>query len=233
MFKTSFYIKMIMLSAMVFTLSCRNDQDDKKAPDVTKAPVGNTPDSTNSYDTASFKKNAAVSAIDPAKTNANQKDNSAPVVTRAKNADKKIKENKAAMHDTAAAKSNEAAALKKDNPATNQPAAKTGNTDAGPAVFKSKYGTIPRDANQSNMTVFYNTFPDKNTLIKINFDGPADAEMNNVKMQIIKILKKSGYVNVQEQSATIEPQRMPKEIHYELQRDGSVVFWVPIANQEQ
>ena len=57
--------------------------------------------------------------------------------------------------------------------------------------------------------------------------------MKSVKTQIIKVLRSSGYTNVQDQSATIEPKRMPTEIHYELQRDGSVILWVPVANAGQ
>jgi hypothetical protein len=226
--KKYFFIEMILLSAMVFIFSCKSD--DKKAP------VENPADSVANSDTASLKKNAAVAAPAVEKAVSNLKDSIAATSTKTKTAEKKIKENKAARHDSAAVKNINTTVPKKDNPATaatDQSAAKQATPDEGPAVFKSKYGTIPRDANQTNLTTFFNTFPDKNTRIRVNFDGPADAEMNSVKTLIIKVLKKSGYTNVEDQSATIEPQRMPKEIHYELQRDGSVVFWVPIANQDQ
>ena len=67
----------------------------------------------------------------------------------------------------------------------------------------------------------------------MNFDSAPDAEMTQVKAQIIKVLKNTGYTNVSEQSATVEPRRMPKEIHYELQHDGSVVIWVQPATIQQ
>lgn len=219
---------MILLSAMVSIISCKSDQDEKKAP------IENTPDSTQKNDTSAVKK-TDVDA--PAKVTNNIKD-SATTIAKTKNVEKKIKENKAMRHDSVSgAKNIKTSVAKKDNTTTpadgNQSATKPASADAGPVPFKSKYGTIPRDANQTNFIVFFNTFPDKSTRIRVNFDGPADAEMNNVKTQIIAVLKKSGYTNVEDKSSTIEPQRMPKEIHYELQHDGSVVFWVPIANQEQ
>ena len=120
----------------------------------------------------------------------------------------------------------------KENPApvtSNAPA--TTNTGTEVVDNTSKYGVIPRNATETNMALFFKAFTDKNTSIRINFDGTADAEMNKVKAQIIKVLKTAGYTNVADQSTSIDPIRMPREIHYELQHDKSVIFWVPIAGE--
>ena len=222
--KTYFYIKLMSLFAMATIASCSNNQNDKQAPDSTKAAAMAITDS------AGIKKSDAANMPDHSANRNEEKK-----ITNTKT--KKTEKNTAVRDTSASLKSAMAPVSKKENAAadatvSNQSAAKPTNTDAVNKPFVSKYGIIPRDANENNLTVFFNTFPDKNTLIRVNFDGPADAEMNSVKTQIIKVLKKSGYVNVSDHSETIEPKRMPKDIHYELQHDGSVVFWVPIANQE-
>lgn len=97
--------------------------------------------------------------------------------------------------------------------------------------FAPKFGLIPWNANENNITAFKTAFPDKQTLVRINFDADPDTYMQNVKTQIINALKKSGYQNVSEQSQIFHPTRIPKDIHFELQRDGSVVIWLPPANQ--
>jgi hypothetical protein len=236
MHKTLFYIKWMLLLIIASTVSCRND-DDKKAPEATKATVEAVTDSSAKSDSAGMKKNNVADVPEPA-ANKKDKDTAAAATVKTKKTEKKITESNRARRDTAASIKSALAPVSKnekaaaDVPVTNQSAAKSVTTDAVNKPFVSKYGIIPRNANENNLTVFFNTFPDKHTLIKVNFDGPADAEMNSVKTQIIKVLKKSGYVNVSDHSETIEPKQMPKDIHYELQHDGSVVFWVPIANQE-
>lgn len=229
--KNSFCIKLLLLVAIVSILSCKNNEDDKKAPDITKPAVENADDSAKKYDTATVKKTDGTTVPESVKIKATKKDSSASA--KIKTAEKKTQEKKTTVHDTAAITSSSVPVSKKDNAPANTTATSQPATQSGNKPFVSKYGIIPRNATESNLTVFYNTFPDKHTLIKVNFDGPADAEMNSVKAQIIQVLKKSGYMNVSDHSETIEPKRMPKDIHYELQHDGSVVFWVPIANQEQ
>jgi hypothetical protein len=226
--KTSFHIKLILLFSLVSTLSCKNEGNEKKVPDTTKAAAEATSDSLTKADSTGTKRNNAANISEQSQKK--QTDTAATVTTATKKAERKMKEKVAAAKDTSAsAAGKNAAAITKGNTSGN-PTPASQSTDK---PFVSKYGIIPRDANENSMTVFFNTFPDKTTLIKVNFDGPADAEMNSVKTQIIKVLKKNGYTNVPDRSETIEPKRMPKEIHYELQHDGSVVFWVPIANQEQ
>lgn len=217
---------MMCLFAIICIPSCKNDQQDKQVADSTKALIGaGGVDTTKRIDTSSFNAAAKTVVKDTLSTS-----------TKIKNtANKKM--NKAKGDTPDAIKSSMAAVAKTDNTVakniTAPPPSKSDIKVDPNAPFVSKYGVIPRNATTSNITSFYTAFPDRTTVIKINFDGPADAEMTGVKAQIIKVLRESGYTNVQDQSATIEPKRMPKEIHYELQRDGSVILWVPVANADQ
>jgi hypothetical protein len=223
MYKRYFYIKMLLMLVMVFILSCKNDQQDQQVADSTKVAGGNGIDASRKVDTTTIKKDNVAATISSGKKD------SVVTTTKIKNAG-----NKKQKRDTLdAIKSSLAPVAKNDNTVNKNitpPPVKPVDPNA---PFVSKYGTIPRNATTDNVTSFFNAFPDKGTLIKVNFDGPADAEMTSVKAQIIKVLRGSGYTNVQDQSATIEPKRMPKEIHYELQRDGSVILWVPVANTDQ
>lgn len=98
--------------------------------------------------------------------------------------------------------------------------------------FIPKYGVFPWEPTAENITDFTTAFPDKNTVIRVGFNADQDASMQAVKAQIIKTLKKSGYKKVSDESPTVHPMRVPKDIHYELQRDESVIIWVPTVNQQ-
>jgi hypothetical protein len=99
-------------------------------------------------------------------------------------------------------------------------------------AFVSKYGTIPRNTTTDNITDFLVAFTDKTIFIKIYYNADPDADMQNVKVQVVKVLKKSGYTNISDQSLTLHPIHIPKDIHYELQHDGSVIIWIPPASTE-
>jgi uncharacterized protein YaiL (DUF2058 family) len=99
-------------------------------------------------------------------------------------------------------------------------------------AFVSKYGTIPRNTTTDNITDFLVAFPDKMIFIKIYYDADPDADMQNVKAQVVKVLKKSGYSSISDQSLTLHPIHVPKDIHYELQHDGSVIIWIPPVSTE-
>jgi hypothetical protein len=99
-------------------------------------------------------------------------------------------------------------------------------------AFVSKYGTIPRNTTQDNITDFLTAFTDKTIFIKIYYNADPDADMQNVKAQVVKVLNKSGYSNISDQSLTLHPIHVPKDIHYELQHDGSVVIWIPPASTD-
>jgi hypothetical protein len=98
--------------------------------------------------------------------------------------------------------------------------------------FVSKYGTIPRNTTTDNITDFLSAFTDKTIFIKIYYNADPDTDMQNVKTQVVKVLKKSGYSNISDQSLTLHPIHVPKDIHYELQHDGSVIIWIPPASTE-
>ncbi len=237
MSNNSFYVKAILCFGFASLLSCTNNENEKKVPDVIKNPTQTDSGVIIKTDSVGVKKNDT-SVIYQHEKKAEEKIKNSSSVDKSEKKEKKNKEKKIAETDTSILVKKGTAVVSKNtnsavsDPANKQSAIKPVAVDAVNKPFVSKYGIIPRDANENNLTVFFNTFPDKNTLIKVNFDGPADAEMNSVKAQIIKVLKKSGYTNVSDRSETIEPKRMPKDIHYELQHDGSVVFWVPIANHE-
>jgi hypothetical protein len=230
MLKKLFDIKMILVFTMVFLLSCKNDQQDKQVADSTKILAGGGVDTTKRLDTSGFKKDNIVAASPAIKKDSSN-------ISSSKTKSSTNKKTNSGKHDTLDAIKSSIEPVAKNDVTVNKnvtpPPVKTETKVDPNAPFVSKYGTIPRNATTSNVTSFFTAFPDKSTLIKINFDGPADAEMTGVKTQIIKVLRSSGYTNVQDQSATIEPKRMPKEIHYELQRDGSVILWVPVANTDQ
>ena len=236
--RLAIYFKLFFLLAMVAMLSCRNEENEKKAPDIINPSAETAHDSSMKNDSNTNKENVPLHLPEDPKKNEGEKSNSA-TIAKTKNTGKKkeeknnYSEDSASILKTKTGKVSKNASAAVSTPAGNQSAIKPVTAYPVNKPFVSKYGIIPRDANENSLTVFFNTFPDKTTLIKVNFDGPADAEMNSVKTQIIKVLKKNGYTNVADRSETIEPKRMPTDIHYELQHDGSVVFWVPIANQEQ
>jgi len=147
----------------------------------------------------------------------------------------KLSKKKSVSSDTAArAGDDNLPAARKINAAATDNSKTTINTSniAG-KPFVSKYGTIPRNATQDNITEFLVAFPDKTILIKINYNSDPDAEMQAVKTQVEKVLKKSGYTNISDQSLTLHPMHVPKDIHYELQHDQSVVIWIPPASADQ
>lgn len=112
----------------------------------------------------------------------------------------------------------------------NKPAPTIKNDIDKPFVYK--FGIIPWNPDANNIPDFLTAFPDKKILIKINFDATPDDKMQTVKTKIVAALKKAGYNNISSQSLVIAPKRMPKEIHYELQREGNVVIWVPTVSSE-
>jgi hypothetical protein len=227
--KTSFAIKLTTLFTITAIGSCSSIQSDKRVADTTKVAVEMATDSSKKTDSPVINKKVAHTDAPLADDSKEKK------ITN--NKSKKTEKNSVASDSFQRIKPTVSPVSKHENatPNTTVPnpsPVKPASTDAGNRPFVSKYGIIPRDANESNLTVFFNTFPGKSTLIKVNFDGPADDEMNIVKTQIIKVLRKSGYINVIDHSEIIEPKQIPKEIHYELQHDGSVVFWVPPANPQ-
>jgi hypothetical protein len=180
-------------------------------------------------------------AAGSSKTTVATKDTSSAKVHQAARTDEtKIKKQgkiarKAALSSDSATSDNDAGlpVTKKTKPVSADLSKVTvGNNSITAKPFVSKYGTIPRNATQDNITEFLIAFPDKTTFIKIYYNADADDEMQGVRAQIVKVLKKSGYNSISDQTLTLHPIHVPKDIHYELQHDGSVVIWIPPSTAE-
>ena len=219
----------LLLACMLVILSCKDE--DTKVPDMVRdstSALGGTKDVQDNSRTIKDTPSASV-AIKPGKSQSDSIKKAA-MVTHEKekvNSDKKPFGSKPAMASKDSAVSTNKA------PETVAPPADKSNTETADVAFVPKYGIIPRNTTEKNINVFLNAFPDKTTAIRVNYDGEPDAEMKAVKTQILKVLKNTGYTSVSEKDFSLTPIRMPKDIHYELQRDGSVVIWVPIAPNGQ
>lgn len=230
-------ISIFLLAFFILTASCGNEDKEKQSVDVpkdsvaadktAKAPV----DSNKTIDTTSAAPSGSADRV---------KDASKRVKDAVDHASEKIKKDanavvKKAVHkaDSAvnAKKSEAAEVVKKDLSAATDKLSPASTADNSKS-FAPKYGLIPWDANENNITAFKNAFPDKQTLVKVNFDADPDAQMQTEKTQVLNALKKAGYKNVSDQSQTFHPTRIPKDIHYELQRDGSVIIWLPPTPQQ-
>jgi hypothetical protein len=131
------------------------------------------------------------------------------------------------VHDTATAVTATTPAKNNAPVVADNTKIQSADANAADKPFVYKYGIIPWNAREDNITSFKDAFPDKQTNVRINFDNDPDGAMQSEKALVMGALKKAGYTNVNEQSKTFHPARIPKEIHYELQHDGTVVIWVP------
>jgi len=227
------FIYLVLLSASVLIFSCQDE--DTKAPEMLKDSTakgkgGGGADSSTAINAGSSKNNPVVkdtsmSAMTAVKSTGDNTKIKTPVKST-----KKI----VAAKDSAVAEdnSNLPAVHKSKIPTTDNTKTAVADNTVNAKPFVSKYGTIPRNATQDNITEFLVAFTDKTTFIKIYYNADADAEMQNVRAQIVKVLKKSGYNNISDQSLTLHPMHVPKDIHYELQHDGSVIIWIPPASTE-
>lgn len=234
-------ISAFLLTSSLLLIAC-NSEDQQKPADIPRDSVAVAPSGNGSSE--STKHTDTATSVANAKKDEAIKDLPKKATETVKTATEKVKSSanapvdatKKIIHKTdsaVSAKKDEAvaSAKKEISKATDDnllPATTADNTKS----FAPKYGIIPRDANENNISSFKNAFPDKRTLVKINFDAEPDAEMQSAKTQIINALKKAGYSNVSDKSQVFHPTRMPKEIHYELQRDGSVIIWLqPVSAQ--
>jgi hypothetical protein len=223
-----------LITALLF-YSCQNE--DTKAPDLpkdstsvgTKGGVGSGKDSSELAGGGSSTTSSATKDTS----------NRAMLVVKKTDESKNKKQGKSAKKMDAAKDTssvdNEAdlPVIKKTKPVSADLSKTTvGDNGVTAKPFVSKYGTIPRNATQDNITEFLIAFPDKTTFIKIYYNADADNEMQGVRAQIVKVLKKSGYNSISDQTLTLHPIHVPKDIHYELQHDGSVVIWIPPATAE-
>jgi hypothetical protein len=226
-------VRQILVPVCVCIFSCQNEDTQKVIPKDSTA-IGHGAGNLNDSAMAT---NTPISG--PEKKLQSSKDSSIHMLPQTGADNLKTKKTKAAkkalvINDSAgtSANTNLPAARKVNPSATDNTKATVGDNSISAKPFISKYGTIPRNATKDNITEFVIAFPDKTTLIKIYFDTDPDSEMQGVKAQIVKVLKQSGYTNINEQSQTLHPMHVPKEIHYELQHDGSVVIWIPPINSE-
>jgi hypothetical protein len=223
------FIYLALLSASVIIFSCQDE--DTKAPQMLKDSLakgnGSGSDTSATNNAGSSKNNSAV------------KDTSVSTMPVVKSAgdNTKIKTPVKSAKKIAAAKDSATAddipAVKKTKiPSADNTKTTVADNTVTAKPFVSKYGTIPRSATQDNITEFLIAFTDKNTFIKIYYNADPDAEMQTVRAQIVKVLRKSGYTNVSDQFLTLHPMHVPKDVHYELQHDGSVIIWIPPASAE-
>jgi hypothetical protein len=90
------------------------------------------------------------------------------------------------------------------------------------------FGIQPRQITRIQLSDFEAKHPDKSVYIDfVNF-GSADAEMNNVRAQIVKILTDDGYTNVHSIWRVIMGAEEPPSITYQDASWGAT-FYVPTA----
>ena len=223
-------IYLALFCVTVFIFSCQDE--DTKAPQMLKdstakgnGGAGDTSSATNNAGSSknnSVVKDTSVSAMPVVKSTGDNTKIKTPVKSAKKIAaakDSATADDVPAVHKAKIATTDNTKTAIGDNTVTAKP-------------FVSKYGTIPRNATQDNITEFLIAFTDKNTFIKIYYNADPDAEMQSVRTQIVKVLRKSGYTNVSDQFLTLHPMHVPKDVHYELQHDGSVIIWIPPASTE-
>ncbi|MFV7235551.1 hypothetical protein [Flavobacterium sp. ZB4R12] len=82
---------------------------------------------------------------------------------------------------------------------------------------------------KEDFDVFLLNFPDRNTQIKFRVYGIADAEIYNVKKQIIKLLKSNGYNNIETDFYVIIGSDPPSKITVNKIDSNIVMFELPPA----
>lgn len=88
-------------------------------------------------------------------------------------------------------------------------------------------GIQPRILSDLDFEDFFRNFPNKHTRIAVDFVNARDGEMENVKAQILSILRKNGYNNLGVSSGMSMGGNSTDYIYLSLQPDSSVIFHVP------
>jgi hypothetical protein len=239
--KKSFYATLFTVSVLIF--SCRDT--DTKAIQLQDSTASGNGGSGSGKKGANGDSSATGSGSGSSKTASSVRDSAAnkmPVVqsisdnTAIKTQVKQVKKKSLTKDSTAVTNSatddNVPAAKKAKIASADNTKVEANTSSIAGKAFVSKYGTIPRNTTMDNITDFLVAFTDKTIFIKIYYNADPDTEMQNVKAQVVKVLKKSGYSNISDQSLTLHPIHIPKDIHYELQHDGSVIIWIPPASTE-
>lgn len=60
----------------------------------------------------------------------------------------------------------------------------------------NNFGVLPRVIKEADLNELFNKYPNKETRLAVGFIGSPTSEMENVKMQVINILRNKGYTNV-------------------------------------
>jgi hypothetical protein len=91
-------------------------------------------------------------------------------------------------------------------------------------------GIQPRKITEQDFEMFKNNFPDKTIQINFRIYGMADAEIYNVKKQIITLLKSNGYNKIEEPFLVLIGVDPPNRITLNKTPNG-VIFEIPPSQQ--
>ncbi|HEY5511769.1 MAG TPA: hypothetical protein VIK10_12165 [Prolixibacteraceae bacterium] len=90
-------------------------------------------------------------------------------------------------------------------------------------------GIQPRKITQQYIELVKANFPDKTIQINFRTYGMADAEIYNVKKQLINFLKLNGYNNIQEEFLVIIGVEPPSRITINKTGSNGIIFEIPPA----
>lgn len=93
-------------------------------------------------------------------------------------------------------------------------------------IQNNEFGLHPRVITEESFGILFEKYPNKNTLLNVSFTTTADAEMVNVKYQIIKILQNKGYKRVSLKSNFIGLGEVPANIYLREVNDSTVEIMV-------
>ncbi|PJJ10303.1 hypothetical protein CLU83_3705 [Flavobacterium sp. 1] len=91
-------------------------------------------------------------------------------------------------------------------------------------------GIQPRKITEQDFEIFKSNYPDKTIQINFRIYGMADAEIYNVKKQIITLLKSNGYNKIEEPFLVVIGVDPPSRITVNKTSNG-VIFEIPPAQQ--
>ena len=87
-------------------------------------------------------------------------------------------------------------------------------------------GIQPRKITEQDFEIFKNNFPDKTIQVNFRIYGMADAEIYNVKKQIISLLKSNGYNKIEEAFLVVIGVEPPNRITINRTSNGAI-FEIP------
>ena len=112
-----------------------------------------------------------------------------------------------------------------NNQVNQNPGVNLGNIGGSNNTVNNNFGIQPRLLQEHDIDSFFLQFPNKATRIKFTFYNSQDAEMQNVRNQVINILKEHGYGNIEDYISHRLGHSLPEgDISLELDKDSSVIF---------